>query len=236
MTFDCWGTLLAEPGWGEAHGRRVEALQRVALGTGRRIGTEEARAAFDTGWRRHMELWKAGVASGAPEVVRCALEVLALPVAPEAELRLVRQVEEASLSGEVCAIDGSRRTLGRLAAEGVRMALICDTGLSPGRVVRTLLDRAGLLGLLEIQVFSDEVGAPKPDPRPFRAALAPLGTSPGEAVHVGDLRRTDVAGARAFGMRTVRIRGHYDDRSELPEADAVADSHAHLLGLLGFSA
>jgi len=53
------------------------------------------------------------------------------------------------------------------------------------------------------------------------------------AANVGDLRRTDVAGARGVGMRTLRIRDRYDDESEHPEADLVADSHAHLLELLG---
>jgi hypothetical protein len=104
---------------------------------------------------------------------------------------------------------------------------------SPGRVVRRLLDRAGLLALLEVQAFSDEVGVPKPERRIFERALAGLGSAPGAALHVGDLRRTDVAGARELGMRTVRIRHHHDDCSDHPEADHVADTHAALRDLLG---
>ena len=50
---------------------------------------------------------------------------------------------------------------------------------------------------------------------------------------MGDLRRTDVAGARALGMRSVRIRARHDDTSELPDADHVVDSHAELAALLG---
>jgi len=34
-------------------------------------------------------------------------------------------------------------------------------------------------------------------------------------------------------MGTVRLRATHDDRSAHPEADAVADSHAQLLELLG---
>ena len=52
---------------------------------------------------------------------------------------------------------------------------------------------------------------------------------------MGDLRRTDVAGARALSMGTVRIRASHDDTSDLPEADAVADSHAHLCEILGLA-
>jgi putative hydrolase of the HAD superfamily len=109
---------------------------------------------------------------------------------------------------------------------------VCDTGVTPGPVVRRHLDALGLLAPLGVQIFSDEVGFPKPDPRAFRAALAPFGCAPGRAVHVGDLRRTDIAGARALGMRSVRIAAHHDDASNLPEADAVAASHAELRSLL----
>jgi hypothetical protein len=43
-----------------------------------------------------------------------------------------------------------------------------------------------------------------------------------------------VAGARSLGMGAVRLRARHDDVSDLPEADAVADDHAHLRALLGF--
>ncbi|HWO47715.1 MAG TPA: HAD hydrolase-like protein, partial [Solirubrobacterales bacterium] len=57
-----------------------------------------------------------------------------------------------------------------------------------------------------------------------------LRAQPGTAVHVGDLRRTDVVGAAGLGMRTVRYRG-LNDESEAEggeEADFVLDSHHQL--------
>jgi putative hydrolase of the HAD superfamily len=78
------------------------------------------------------------------------------------------------------------------------------------------------------------VGVPKPEGRAFRAALDPLGIAPEDALHVGDLRRTDVAaGARSLGMQSARIRARNDDVCELAEADYVVDSHAELAALLG---
>ena len=62
-----------------------------------------------------------------------------------------------------------------------------------------MLEDLGLEPHLEFLAFSDEVGVPKPDPAIFAKALAELGAKPERAVHVGDLKRTDVAGARAFG-------------------------------------
>jgi putative hydrolase of the HAD superfamily len=130
-------------------------------------------------------------------------------------------------------VDGTQEPLGRLRAAGLRLALICDTGFTPGRVVRRLLDDAGLLDYLEVLCFSDEVGVPKPGNEIFAKALAELGARPPEAIHVGDLRRTDIAGARDFGMRSARFRGVHDDQSSGAEADIVLDRHGQLLEALG---
>ena len=107
--------------------------------------------------------------------------------------------------------------------------------LTPSTTLRHLLDRHGLLGHFDHWSFSDEVGVYKPDAAIFRDALAGLGgVDPTEAAHIGDLRRTDVAGARAMGMLALRYRGANDDHDEShgPEADVVVDDHAELLGIL----
>jgi len=53
-------------------------------------------------------------------------------------------------------------------------------------------------------------------------------------MHVGDLRRTDIAGASAIGMRTVRYRALHDDpdMGDAIEADFVLDSHRELPALI----
>jgi putative hydrolase of the HAD superfamily len=124
------------------------------------------------------------------------------------------------LDREICAIEGARELLATLRGAGIRTALICDTGFTPGRVVRSLLARVGLLPQLEVAIFSDETGVHKPHARAFTSALSGLGTSAAGAVHVGDLRRSDVAGAQAAGMTAVRFRGHHDDADEMPNARA----------------
>jgi putative hydrolase of the HAD superfamily len=233
VTFDCWQTLIYEADWVVAHGLRVKALERAAHEAGREVETEEARRAFDSAWARHMKLWSGEVATGAREVAHWALEELGLDPHGDGFPPLLEAFEEASHSGRVCAFDGARDTLERLRTAGVGCALICDTGLTPGRVVRQLLDRQGLLEPLNETFFSDEWSLTKPHPRLFEAALDALGARAEEAVHVGDLRRTDVAGGRRVGMGTVRITVGNDDTGALPEADHVAGSHADLVALLG---
>jgi len=233
VSFDCWGTLIVEEDWPWAHSLRVMALRDAAREAGREVTRAEAERAFDAAWQRHMTLWVSGEATGAPEVARWSLTELGFEEAGSALEHLVRRFEEASHTSHVVALGGARALLAALDAADIPSVLVCDTGLTPGRVVRRLLERVGLLAHLRALAFSDEVGAPKPDQRPFLAALQPLGVAPEHALHVGDLRRTDVVGARALGMRTVRIRARNDDVSEDPDADRVVDSHDELAGLLG---
>ena len=235
VTFDCWQTLMVEVDPAQARHARSDALAACARAAGRPLSHEGAREVLAAALRRHQQSWHSQQATGAGEVARWALESLQLPDAALREVlpELGRTLAQASLACEMRALEGARATLERLAESGIRRALICDTGLSPGQVVRQLLAGLGLLDLLEVQIFSDEVGVAKPHARMFERALQPLGVEAADALHVGDLRRTDIAGARAMGMRSVRIRDHFDDPSQHPEADAVADSHAHLCQILG---
>lgn len=231
ITFDCWSTLLYEHEPLIAHGRRVSAVLEITRAIAPSLTEERVLGAYDGAWEVHFDSWHHGIATGAKEIAFWTLERLNMPD-PGAVDELAKMIEESGLEGEIGVLDGAREVLERLAEAGYRRALICDTGLNPGRIVREMLDRSGLLELLELQIFSDETGVPKPHPRMFHSALAPLEVEPGEALHVGDLLRTDVAGARGVGMRTARIRGHHDDATALPEADHVIDSHHDLWELL----
>ncbi len=92
-----------------------------------------------------------------------------------------------------------------------------------------------MLGLFDHWAFSDEVGVYKPDPAIFRHALEGLGgIDPSEAAHIGDLRRTDVAGALGMGILALRYSGITDDDpAHGPEADVVVTDHAEVPAILG---
>lgn len=77
----------------------------------------------------------------------------------------------------------------------------------------------GLEPLVDCVVYASEhgTGLGKPDPAPFLAVCARLGVHPRECVFVGNDPATDIAGARAVGMKTIRIgRGN----SPIGQADA----------------
>jgi FMN phosphatase YigB (HAD superfamily) len=128
-----------------------------------------------------------------------------------------------------------RQCLESLTSAGLSLAIICDIGLTPSAVVRQLLERFGLHQFFVGMSFSDEIGYYKPARQIFGAALTQLGSAePARVVHVGDRRRTDVAGALAMGMRSVRYTGVYNDDTVLmPEADLVLADLAELPVRLG---
>ncbi|MGH2983539.1 MAG: HAD family hydrolase [Solirubrobacterales bacterium] len=94
-----------------------------------------------------------------------------------------------------------------LRERGLRLAAVSNWDCSLGRV----LERCGLAGLLAGAVSSAEAGARKPDPAIFGAALELVGCEPAEALHVGDTREEDLAGARATGIRALLLDRHGDD-------------------------
>lgn len=247
VTFDCWGTLITDSDFDSAMAARVEAI--ADAGDLRR---EDAAALLDRAWRVHHDEWLNARQYGSSGMARFCLTELGVED-EDTCARLTEALEEAGRLGAQRALEGAPDTLRMLRDAGVRTALVCDAGFTPGRIVRDFLDENGLLEHLEFCAFSNEVGAPKPDPRIFRAALEAIDTPADRAVHVGDLLRTDVFGARSLGMRTVRITqvgddaargfswdpdaafaGHLgterrDDRgSPYEDADEIVDSHAAL--------
>lgn len=84
------------------------------------------------------------------------------------------------------------------------LAIISDTGFASGVAQDALLERDGLLAYFPVRVYSVDIGHAKPRPEPFHAAVEALGVRHGEALHVGDIERTDIRGALAAGLRAVR--------------------------------
>ncbi|MHB8511167.1 MAG: HAD family hydrolase [Actinomycetota bacterium] len=227
VTFDCWGTLIFDSDPVAATQLRIRDLCDIVG-----ISEEEASALWAEGWQTHVQAWQRHEQFGSIGVARFIADRYAL--SNEDMQRVLRSCEETTMSVGVGCVDGAVEVLEALRSAGLRTALVCDTGLTPGHIVRKLLDGHGILPLLDALAFSDEVGVPKPDARMFQHAIDSIGGGP--AMHVGDLRRTDVAGSRNFGMRSVRFKGIYNDESDHPEADHVISDLREIVSLVGLPA
>jgi len=96
---------------------------------------------------------------------------------------------------------GAAAALAGLRGAGRRTAVVSNFD---GRLP-ALLEALGLLGALDAVVLPAQVGAAKPDPRIFAAALGRLGARADEAAFVGDDPERDLAGARAAGIAAVDV-------------------------------
>jgi len=95
--------------------------------------------------------------------------------------------------------------LRELRASGLRIGLICNTSVTPGWALRRLLDGWGIGPLLEVQLYSDELGLRKPAPGVFREAARQLGVEPAALLHVGDRPDVDAAGAKTAGAHGIVV-------------------------------
>jgi putative hydrolase of the HAD superfamily len=231
VTFDFWNTIARLPPGAMSEARRravaaaCEAAEVEVEAERLRTSLEEVGLSWERAWAAGHHLHPR---EGAEALVRAlGVEGAAREMVAEAFLGAGREVR-LELAPEI------RPCLRELAERGVGIGIVCDVGFSGGELLRELLAREGLLGRFGGWGFSDEVGHYKPSPQIFEAALEALGARPEEAVHVGDLRRTDVAGAAALGMGTVRYTGLHDDpeTDSGPEADAVLDRLRELPDLI----
>jgi len=123
--------------------------------------------------------------------------------------------------------------LDSLRARGLKTGLVANSWPDAGRVLRADAARLGLAERLDTMVFSEEVGAGKPQPEIFLHALGFLGVEPEHAVFVGDGLETDVHGAARVGMTTVQALWFRADDTPGIEPDFLAFTPMDVLNLVG---
>ena len=90
------------------------------------------------------------------------------------------------------------------------LAIISDTGFSPGRIMSKMMQECGILKYFTAFSYSDETGVSKPHPLAFNCILEKVNCKPENAIHIGDIERTDIEGAKSVGMYAIRYDGDKD--------------------------
>lgn len=104
-----------------------------------------------------------------------------------------------------------------LKACGLRLAVISNFDARLTDILRAF----NLLEFFEAIYLSARIGAAKPDPRIFQAALQAHDLLPSEAVHVGDSLHEDVQGAAAVGLHSVWL-ARDDDKAVANDVTRIA--------------
>jgi HAD superfamily hydrolase (TIGR01509 family) len=207
VTFDLWNTLLIH---NEDYDRDIRSLRSKeildALGRcGLRVAAADVERAYRLSDLRLSERWSDHRDMGLDEQLSVFLECMDLQPTPELVGAIDRPYADVVLKMKPVVIEGALEAVQEMKERGYKVALISNTGRTPGRAMRKVLDGYGFAGLFEVATFSNEEGYKKPHPEIFRRTLLQLNSKPERAVHVGDHGLLDVLGARDAGMRSVHV-------------------------------
>ncbi|MGE3802039.1 MAG: HAD family hydrolase [Candidatus Kapaibacterium sp.] len=223
ITIDFWQTLYDNANGAERNAQRKTTLLEA-------IGEEHQSpdlALFDKAyaglWEYFDQHWLGGQRTPtSEEMVAEILRQLQFSLSEERTERVVKVFEEGILDHSPGLLPGVREGLQHLASFAP-LALISDTAFSPGSVLRRLMERDNIAQYFQEFVFSDETGVAKPHPEAFLRALEPLGSLPETALHIGDIERTDIRGAKGVGMRAILYRSS-EHLAKYAEEETSADA------------
>ncbi|HUD71150.1 MAG TPA: HAD family hydrolase [Dongiaceae bacterium] len=203
-------------------------------------GKQKAAARLGLPAAEFLQAWVAagdeaqvGLIADAAARVRRAAALLGAPPPEEAAVREVVETERALLARATRLHPDVLPALEGLAGHGDRpMALVSNA--SSGAV--ELFEGLGLARFFAAAIWSFRVGVAKPDPAIYLAACEAIGRPPGDCLFVGDGNALELDGARALGMRAVRIERRFSipayRREESRSFDASIDDLRRLADLL----
>lgn len=224
MLFDLWGTLIIYEGAGEdeLRSKMRATLAADALASAGRcypLDTIERRfvAAGDELGKVHAQ----GLDLSAEGRTVLYVRHLDADLLDGLDDAMWRKLHEAILTPALHArprpMPGALETLASVREAGVPIGLVSNAGVTPGFVLREILDGHGLLEYFDHTIFSDEVEVSKPSAAIFEHALDAFGAAPHEAAFIGDQPVLDVLGPRAAGIWSIQY-GHLSEDGIEPHA------------------
>jgi putative hydrolase of the HAD superfamily len=235
ISFDFWSTLFTEePGAFLLYQDRRRSFLARAVLTHRDVEHAELDTACLVEAESHSRIWREQHRTAlAAERVGRILTQLDVSLPDTALAELVTNFEENILERPPVLIEGAREALTQLSGR-YRLGIISDVGFAPGRVLKQILSDNELLHLFDSLVFSDEAGCAKPHIEVFERTARSLSSEPAAMVHVGDLERTDIRGAKQAGYRAIRFTGVTAmEEGETSIADFVTNDLTEVPRLIG---
>lgn len=161
---------------------------------------------FERAFQAVLPDYQPGITETAPHLSRllgAAFTWLGQP-AGAGDIEVCARLFFAESSHGMSVYDDARALLASLRYRGFRTGVVTNA-VFPSTLFEPKVKELGLAGYLDSFVSSADVGLSKPNPGPYLRALAELRLDPQEVLFVGDTAATDIAGARAAGMRAVLL-------------------------------
>jgi len=207
ITVDFWNTLFDSSNGTARNNHRIDTLKFEISKTGNNISDLEYEKTMEESWEHFNAIWKNEQRTPTSEESRSFFwNRLNIPRDDEAASRIEKAFAESILYYPPKLIDGVADALSEL-SEYCMLAIVSDTGFSPGKVLRRLMHENDVLKYFSSFSFSDETEVAKPHPKAFRTVLDDLKVLPDAAMHIGDIEDTDIKGAKGIGMKAIRFSG-----------------------------
>lgn len=147
---------------------------------------------------------------------------------PQADLNaVVDAIERMEVDCSPDPAPGVREALAELHGR-YKLAVVSDAIFSPGKYLRALLEKHGMLSYFDYFVFSDEIGHSKPHPSLFESVAQHFGIDIADIVHIGDRPHNDIGGPHAVGARGVLLTVVKQRPLDGHMPDAVCDDYSRL--------
>jgi putative hydrolase of the HAD superfamily len=211
ITFDLWETLIADsPELDSSRSEyRVQNIHSLLSPIQSGIDIDDIQIAHERTWQECSALWEKARDLPFADQVRLFVGLINADLLASLSQRQLQSIGEiysgAVLQFRPRLIAGASETLEQLASRGYKMGLICNTGRTPGSMLRKLLGDYDILRYFNSALFSDETIIRKPDAAIFETALRELGADRRRTVHVGDSWENDIRGAQAAGIGAVWV-------------------------------
>lgn len=227
ITIDFWNTLFDSSYGLERNSYRQRALIKEIDKYGIVIKKEKFNEAMHSSWLFFDNIWKNEYRTPTPlETVDHFWKFLELPYNLESMEVVVREFADCVLTYPPKLLPGVRESL-EILNKKFDLAIVSDTGFTPGSVLKKLLEQENIFDYFKAFSFSDETGVSKPHEKAFLHALGELGFNPEEALHIGDIEKTDITGAKRLGMKAIRYCGDetaFVSKGNSKETEADAES------------
>ncbi|MFX1410724.1 MAG: HAD family hydrolase [Promethearchaeota archaeon] len=140
------------------------------------------------------------------------LEFLKFDLSKADKNKIKQEFEEIMLKDPPTLKKDVKKTLKKLTPI-YKIGLISNTGVTPGYVIRKVLEKYQILQYFQLTLFSDETGFYKPSPIMFKMTLEKLNCQAQNAIHIGDILETDIKGAKECKMLAIWFNDSFSSRS-----------------------
>ena len=229
ITFDFWQTLYAdsEKNWRKRQAIRVKRCHAYLNSRGYACTLGDVAFGLEEAYNLVMSLWHQHKGISVKRCMQRFAEVLELRLESVDLDELIACLGAAFLEAPPRMIAHVKPVVSRL-SEKYPLGIISDSALTPGSFARQLMARDGILQCFRAFTFSDETAYTKPQVVQFHSTLTKLHAEPAESVHIGDIFRTDIVGAKNAGMKAIRFSGFNKGEGDDTLSDAVVDDYREL--------